>query len=185
MKKMILMAAFALSVGLANAQISWMARVGANVSGIENADSQMKLGWKVGAGADYSFSKLFSVRSMLYYSTKGSTQGSSTMGFFPDEALKLGYLEMPVLGSFHFALGKNTSLAANVGPYIAYRITKSPSDTPIDYKKFDAGIDCGLDFGIKKFVIGVEAQYGIATLAKTAGDNLHNITYALTFGYKF
>lgn len=185
MKKMILMATLILLVATANAQLSWTVRVGANVSGIENSDSQMKLGWKVGAGADYSFSKLFSLRPMLCYSTKGSTYGSNTMGFSPDEVLKLGYLEMPVLASFHFLLGKTTSLAANAGPYFASRITKSPSGTTIDYKKFDAGLQCGLDFSIKKFIIGAEAQYGLTSLAKTTSGNLHNINYSLVFGYKF
>lgn len=185
MKKMIFVAALMLSVGVANAQLSWTARVGANVSGIENADSQMKLGWKVGAGVDYALSNLFSVRSMLYYSARGSSEGSSTMGFFPDKVLKLGYIELPVLGSFHFPLGKNTSLVANAGPYFAYRITKSPAQTAIDYKKMDVGINAGLDFDIKKFVIGVEAQYGMANLARTAAGNLHNINYSLVFGYKF
>lgn len=185
MKKMILMAVLILSVGAANAQMSWTARVGANVSGIENSDSNMKLGWKIGAGFDYAFTKLFSVRPMLYYTTKGSTNGKSTMGFSPDETLKFGYLEIPVLASFHFPLGKNTALVANAGPYFAYRINQSPKHSAIDYKKFDTGINCGLDFEIKKYVIGVEAAYGFTALAKTTAGNLHNINYSLCFGYKF
>lgn len=88
MKKMILMVALVLSVAKANAQLSWTAGMGTNVSNVENANSQMKLGWKVGAGADYSFSKLFSMRSILYYSAKGSSsEGSNTI----DYSLVFGY----------------------------------------------------------------------------------------------
>lgn len=185
MKKIILMASFVLSIVAVNAQLSWTVRAGANVSGIENSDSQMKIGWKIGAGMDYSFSKLFSLRPMLYYTTKGCTYGKSTMGFSPDQTLKLNYLEMPILGSFHFSLGQNTSLTANAGPYLGYRISRTPSHTELKYNNFDMGANAGLDFIIKKIVIGAEAQYGFVNLAKTNTRDLHNINYSLTLGYKF
>lgn len=184
MKKVILVAILLLSTVAASAQLSFTARAGVNVSGIENADSQMKIGWKAGAGVDYAFSKLFSVRPMLYYTTKGCSYGDNSLGFSADEVFKLNYLELPLLASFHFGLGKDMSLVASVGPYLAYRVNKVPS-TEFDYKKLDTGGCVGLDFVYKKIVIGVEGQYGTSTLAKTMDGSLHNINYSLVLGYNF
>lgn len=185
MKKFFLMTILLLSTVAVSAQLSFAARAGVNVSGIENTDSQMKMGWKVGAGADYAFSSLFSVRPMLYYTTKGCSYGKNNLGFSPDKVYKLNYLELPVLASFHFGLGTDISLVANVGPYVGYRISKSPSLLGLDYKKLDTGGCAGLDFVWKRYVVGIEAQYGLSTLAKTSDGNLHNINYSLTLGYNF
>lgn len=185
MKKVILMVILSLSSIVASAQISFTARAGANVSGIENSDAQMKIGWKVGAGIDYAFNKWFSVRPMLYYSAKGYTHGKNNLGFSADEVYNLNYLELPLLASFHFGLGTNSSLVANAGPYIGYCISKSSSLSTSGYKKIDAGGCAGLDFIYKQYVIGIEAQYGTSTLAKTVNGNLHNINYSLVLGYKF
>lgn len=182
MKRIIFIALLLLSVTAANAQLSWTTRAGVNLSGIENSDAALKFGWKAGAGLDYSFSKLFSLRPMLYYSTKGSATGKT---FSPDETLRLGYLELPVLASFHFDLGQNLFLVANAGPYFGYRISKSPSQTELKYGKFDAGANAGLDFVNHHFVIGIEAQYGFSKLAAAPSGKLHNINYSLVFGYNF
>lgn len=185
MKKAILMVVFTLSFITANAQLSFTARAGANVSGIENSDSKMKIGWKVGAGTDYSFSKLFSLRPMLYFTSKGCSYGKNNLGFSPDKVTLLNYMELPLLASFHFGLGSDISLVASAGPYIGYWINKSPLQTEFNYKKIDSGGNVELDFIWKKIVIGVQAQYGISTLSKTPNGNLHNINYSLVLGYNF
>lgn len=191
MKKLIFVAVLALSAFAAHAQdkkISWNIRAGANVSGIENADSQMKLGWKIGAGFDYAFGERFSLRPMLYYSTKGCTYGENTMGFSPDETLRLNYLEIPVYASYHIGLGQEKSLVVNTGPYMAYLLshTSSPAMEKLDLKRVDMGIGAGLDFHVRRMVVGVEAQYGISNLAKaTDGAAMHNINYSLVLGYRF
>lgn len=185
MKKVILMAILSLSTMAASAQLSFTARAGANVSGVENSNAQMKIGWKAGVGMDYAFNKWFSVRPMLYYSAKGYTHGKNSLGFSADEVYKLNYLELPLLASFHLGLGTNTSLVANAGPYISYCISKSSSLSAAGYKNFDAGGCVGLDFIYKRYVVGIEAQYGTSALAKTANSNLHNTNYSLVLGYKF
>lgn len=185
MKKVIFMTILLLSTVAASAQLSFTTRAGVNVSGVENSDSQMKIGWKVGAGVDYAFSKLFSVRPMLYYSAKGYSYGKNNLGFSADEVFKLNYLELPILASFHFGLGTNISLVANVGPYIGYRLNKAPSKPALDYKKIDTGGCAGLDFVYKKYLIGIEAQYGTSNLAKATNGNLHNINYSIVLGYNF
>lgn len=182
MKKILLATALLLSAAAANAQVSWTVRAGANLSGIENNRSDMKFGWKAGAGMDYSFSKLFSLRPMLYYSTKGCSYGKA---FSPDATLRLGYLELPMMASFHFDLGKNTSLATNIGPYAAYRVAGKSLPSDVKFNKFDAGAGIGIDFINHGFVIGIEAQYGFTKLAATPAGNLHNVNYSLSVGYNF
>lgn len=184
MKKVILVAILLLSTVAVSAQLSFTVRAGANVSGIENADSQMKIGWKAGAGVDYAFSNLFSVRPMLYFTTKGCSYGDNNLGFSADKVFNLNYLELPLLASFHFGLRKDMSLVASIGPYLAYRVNKTPSTETI-YKKIDTGGCVGLDLIYKKIVIGVEGQYGTSSLAKTVDGSLHNINYSLVLGYNF
>jgi opacity protein-like surface antigen len=159
-------------------------RAGVNVSGIENSEAKMKLGLRVGAGVDYAINGLFSVQPMIYYSSKGISEGGNNLGVNSKESLKLDYLELPVLGSFHFKLSNKCSLAAKAGPYVGYLLNQSPSGTTTKYEKFDFGINAGLDVNINKFVIGAEAQYGFADVSSNI-DKLHNINYALMVGYRF
>lgn len=80
---------FAMLVSLgtmAHAQFSWNVRVGANLSGIENADVNQKLGLKVGGGTEFSLSKLFSLRSTLYYTAKGASLDGAKFDVCPGRA---------------------------------------------------------------------------------------------------
>jgi opacity protein-like surface antigen len=183
MKKLFFAVVFMMTALASNAQIQWDVRVGTNVSGIENSEAKMKLGLKAGVGIDYAFSDAFSVRPMLFYSSKGVTEGKSNLGFFPDKTMSLGYIELPVLASYHFRLTDNFSLVANAGPYAAYLVSKK-NTADVKYNTFDAGVNAGLDFVFRRVVLGVEAEYGLSSLSSNVAK-LHNINYSLMLGYKF
>jgi hypothetical protein len=183
MKKLLFVAVFAMTVLVANAQVRWDVRVGANVSGIENSDAKMKLGLKAGVGVEFALSEAFSFRPMLFYSSKGVTEGKSNLGFFPDKTLALNYIELPVLVSYRFRITDGFSLAANAGPYVACLVGKKNTGD-VKYNNFDTGVNAGLDFVFNRFLVGVEAEYGFSSLASNV-DKLHNINYSLMVGYKF
>ena len=184
MKKIFFAVTFIVTTLVSNAQVSLDVRVGANVSGVENSDTQMKLGLKAGAGIDYSFTEAFSVRPMLYYTSKGFTTGKNNLGFYPDKTISLDYIQLPVLASYHFKITDNFVLTANAGPYAAYLINTKNTDAATKLDKFDMGVNGGIDFVIRRFVVGIDAEYGFSSLSKDV-DTLHNINYSLTIGYKF
>ena len=184
MKKIFFTVTLIMTALVSNAQISFDVRVGANVSGIENSDAKMKLGLKAGAGIDYAFTEAFSLRPMLYYTSKGVSEGKSNLGFFPDKTTSLDYIQLPVLAAYHFKITDGFSLVANAGPYAAYLINEKNTDDAVKFNKFDAGVNAGLDFVFRRFVVGVEAEYGLSSLSSNV-SKLHNINYSLMIGYKF
>lgn len=185
MKKVILMTALVFCATMAHAQLSWNVKVGANLSGIENSDANLKLGLKVGGGGEFAFSELFSLRSSLYYTTKGASLDGAKFGVFPDDAIKLNYLQLlPVSPTFRFRVTDAFALAVGAGPYVACRLNRAPEGISGKVKTFDAGVNAGLDFEIRRFVIGIEAEYGLVRLSEKA-NKFHNINYSLMFGYRF
>jgi len=58
------------------------------------------------------------------------------------------------------------------------------TDDALKFNKFDAGINAGLDFVFQRFLLGVEAKYGLSSLSSNV-NKLHNINYSLIIGYKF
>jgi len=184
MEKFFLAVAFTMTALALNAQISFDVRVGANVSGIENSDAKMKLGFKAGAGIDYTLTEAFSLRPMVYYTSKGVSEGKNNLGFFPDKTTALNYIQLPLLASYHFKVMDSFSLVVNVGPYAAYLINEKNADDALKFNKFDAGVNAGLDFVIRRFVVGIEAEYGFSSLSSSV-SKLHNINYSLMIGYKF
>jgi len=155
MKKIFFAVTFIITALVSNAQVSFDVRAGANVSGIENSNTQMKWGLKVGAGIEYSFTEAFSVRPMVYYTSKGSTEGKNNLGFSPDKIMPLDYIQLPVLASYRFKITDSFSLSVNAGPYAAYLINKKNTEADLKYNKFDAGINSGIDFVFQRFVVGV------------------------------
>ena len=183
MKKIFFVVTLMLTALVSRAQITFDVRVGANVSGIENSDTQMKWGLKAGAGIDCSVAKAFSVRPMVFYTSKGSTVGKNNLGFSPDKTMSLDYIQLPVFASYHFKITNGFMLTANAGPYAAYLINKK-STGAVKYNKFDAGITAGIDFVFNHFVVGIDAEYGLSSLSSDV-DKLHNINYSLAIGFKF
>lgn len=178
----ILLAVFMASVSYA--QLSWDARVGVNLSGVSEGNMTMKFGLKGGVGAEFGFSDLFALRSGLFFSMKGVSDAKNPFDLSPDNTFRLNYMEIPMLASFRFPVCDKFSMAFNAGPSLGYRVSKK-KDWMGELKSFDVGIDAGIDFILnKKFVIGVEGQYGLSQIVKGNND-LHNINYSLLFGYKF
>ena len=55
-----------------------------------------------------------------------------------------------------------------------------------DAKRFDIGIDAGIDFEYHRFVIGLEYEKGFSSFAASGSDSdIYNQAAYLTVGYKF
>ena len=165
------------------AQVSFDARVGANLSGISESGLTMKFGAKAGLGIDYRLSELLALKSGLFFSMKGATDAHTPFDFFPENKKELNYLEIPVLASIRFQFAPKFGIAINAGPSIWYRVSKKPEGL-IEMNPVDIGANAGLDFVFnKKVVIGIESQYGLSELTKESKQ--HIINYSLMFGYRF
>ena len=59
----------------------------------------------------------------------------------------------------------------------------APTGAAYDIRKGEIRASLGIDFTTNHFIFGPEVQYGLNTATKPGTG--HNITYALTFGYRF
>lgn len=185
MKKVILLMTMVLLCTLGFGQVSWDAHVGGNLSNFSKGDLQMKWGMKVGVGASHSFCELFALRSGLYFSMKGASVSDKKFGFNPDKTFKLSYLELlPVLAAFRLPVSSRFAFVLSGGPYLAYQVNKRLILGAEKVRRFDSGVQAGLDFEFGKYLVGVEAQYGLSRLYGASGAP-HNVNYSLTCGYRF
>lgn len=181
MKKRLILTAFLLFAAVAaNAQLRWDVRLGANVSQFSEGNAGLKLGVKAGVTAEYGFSKLFALRPGVYFSMKGSSDTTDFASDFPTST-NISYIEVPVLVSFRLPITQGFGLAFNAGPYMAFRV----NDSVAGAERFDVGAEAGVDFVFGRFVFGPSAQYGLTKVFTAGSDDMHNVCYSLTFGYKF
>lgn len=165
------------------AQVSFDARAGGNLSGISDGGFTMKFGAKAGLGVDYMLSELLALKSGLFLTMKGASDGDTPFDFFAENIKELNYLEIPVLTSIRFQLAPAFGIEFKAGPSFMYLVSKKPEGLA-EMNSIDVGANAGLDFVFnKKVVLGVESQYGLSELTKDSKQHL--INYSLMLGYKF
>ncbi len=190
MKKFIVTAMLALAmVAGANAQFKLGPTVGlnmANLSGDIDGNS-MKMGFKIGAAAEYSFNEMWSIAPELAYSSKGTQY--DILG----ETLKmnLNYLELPINAQFRAPLADDFNFLAFAGPYLAYGLSVG-GDFDAEFGSDDDQInpfDFGLNFGIgaeyKNFFLKAQYQLGLSNLHNAGDDSLKNTNIGISLGYMF
>ena len=201
MKKSFILMFFALIATVSYAQqqipseLIWSVKGGMNISNwSQGGDTKAKIGYKIGGGAEWVFTNLWSVQSGLYLSSKGTKVDSDLLEVKVNEV----YLEMPMMGAARFYLSDNTNLVLSAGPYIAYGIAGKTEATVRgastdkvntfgDYgvKRFDLGIGVGVTAEINRLLVGLEGQYGFIKRLNFEGDSPKNMNLSITVGYKF
>lgn len=172
-------------------------------------DSKMKLGYNIGATAEFSLSKIFSFETALFLSSKGYKNSAVTSWI--DKPMKVDtemsflYLDIPLTAKAAFDLG-SAKIYGILGPYIGIGLSgNSKSEATYDgetktsevdvewgdsrdeVKRLDYGLTIGAGVEINSFDIGI--SYGLG-LANTANDNNNGIiakhrVLGLSVGYKF
>ncbi|NDV83589.1 porin family protein [Bacteroides sp. 51] len=201
MKKSFILMFFALIATVSYAQqqipseLIWSVKGGMNISNwSQGGDTKAKIGYKIGGGAEWVFTNLWSVQSGLYLSSRGTKVDSDLIEIKVNEV----YLEMPMMGAARFYISDNTNLVLSAGPYIAYGIagkTKATvrgaasdkENTFGDYgvKRFDLGLGVGVTAEINRLLIGLEGQYGLIKRLDFDGDSPKNMNLSIMVGYKF
>lgn len=166
----------------ASAQLRTSVRAGVTATTFGN--QEIKLGMRGGASVEYQFTTLWGIRSGLFYTMKGATTSKDVLCYNPQLTTKLSYLDIPVEAQMSLGLSAKTSLTLHTGPYFAYMVHSSvPKSADYTIRRMEVGAGFGIDFAIGHFIIAPEVQYGFTKVA-TPGSS-HNISYALTLGYRF
>lgn len=180
--KFLFIAAMLLPAFAATAQFNTSIRVGATATTLKG--QEIKLGMRTGASVEYQFSTIWGIRSGLFYTMKGATTSKDVLCYNPQKTIKLSYLDIPFEAQVSFNLSHKTRLALHCGPYLAYMVHSSiPKNMPDKLKRMEVGAGFGVDLGIGHFVVTPEIQYGLTKV--TTPDSKHNISYAVTLGYRF
>lgn len=187
MKKLFVLA-FAMAMTLtASAQITWNAKLGGGMSmcvGDDVVDFKGKFVGKAGVGLEKPITANFSLMPSLEFAMKGTAfKGIS------DDTYSLNYIQIPVLGAYRLNLSDGWNFVLKAGPYFAYGISGKYGDydpfKDFNTKRFDAGVDVGVDFEYHRYVFGMEYERGFVSFNKDSSFDIFNQALYATVGYKF
>ena len=210
MKKLFILA-FAMTMAMtASAQITWNAKLGGGLAfcaGMnDEGDTKAKFVGKVGVGIEAPLTANFSLMPSLEFAMKGTKwsikEYISGYSVDVDETYSPMYLQIPILGAYRLNLNDDWNMTLKIGPYFAYGISgkvEAEASTSgvtasgdvdlfsdLDAKRFDAGVDVGIDFEYHRFVVGLEFERGFVSFAPDDEDiNVYNQALYVTVGYKF
>lgn len=195
MKKIFLSLAAVLAIGtVAHAQqeVKFGPKAGvnfSNLSGLDNTD--MKVGFHVGAVAEIKFNDKFSVQPELVYSSQG-TKWSSDLPLVGKVETKINqdYINVPIMAKYYIVDGFSVEAGPQVGFLVKSEI--KAGDEKQDSKDAFKSVDFGLNFGLAyDLPMGafVNARYnlGLADIRENTdgGDAIKNSVIQVGVGYKF
>lgn len=210
MKKLIVTICLAIITLTASAQcpISFHAKAGIGTSFFykQNENSDTKIAYKAGVGAEYALSKTWVVQSALEFVSIGSHIKEYNIGSAKMNEL---YLQIPIMMAARLHLGNDYHASISAGPYFAvgvggktsgeryeyssssglgtkdYRFKLDTFGNMIDGKmgnnRFDAGIALGITFEYRRVIIGAEAQVGLVTANKQLNQMINSNGYGEDF----
>lgn len=192
MKKLFSLVSVALFAITASAQITWNAKGGVGLATCYGDAEGIKSHFvgKIGAGIEKPFAKNWSVMPSLEIAWKGAEEKIKDIDI--DATLDMFYLQVPVVAAYRINMNDSWNITLKAGPYFAYGISgdykqKGCESVDIfdskkaDAKRFDAGLDVGVDFEYHRFVFGAEYELGLIEWA----EGLKNAAAYVTVGYKF
>lgn len=192
MKKVFLVVCLAMFSIASFAQIGgWNVKSGLNISTItKEANSDAKVGFKIGGGMEYAFCESFAVQPSIFLSTKGAKLQDAVY----DVTMNAVYLEMPILAVYKMNLSERAKLLINAGPYFANgiggKITSADSDKELDtfgengqIRRLDIGAQVGLGAEFGHILVGFDAQFGLVKFSDKFDSKNQNFSFVV--GYKF
>ena len=189
----------------AKAQVTWNLKGGVGFASCISNDvdnSKMKFVAKFGGGLETPITQSLSFMPSLEVAWKG---GKYEMPG-GDATLNLIYLQIPAVLAYRVNVNDRLNMTIKAGPYAAFAVSGKMKQDYVfagksyDYnvdifdedetgiteaaKRFDVGLDVGLDFELHRFVLGLEYELGFLSFAPNDTD-LKNQAFYLTIGYKF
>lgn len=198
MKKVFLSLFAVAAIGLsANAQqvVKFGPKAGVNISNLSGeADTDMKVGFHVGAFAEIFFTDQFALQPELLYSTQGA-KGEIMSGtpLAADFEAKYDFINIPIMAKYYFTEG----LAIEAGPYVGF-LMKAEHEISGDSSAFsgdvkdemntvDFGLGIGASYSLDNgFFAGARYNLGLSDIPKeNDGDAIKNSVIQISVGYKF
>ena len=166
---------------------------GMNVSNITDMEMDSRIGFHVGAKAEYNITDNLYGNAALLFSQKGNKKEEGSI----EATSNPGYLELPIHIGYRFKMGDKVSIFGETGPYFAYGICGKDKfggpgldeDTKFfDYdnaNKFDFGwgVKAGVEYA--KFQISLGYEYGITKVFDADDFKPHNSNFMVSVAYMF
>lgn len=167
---------------------------GMNVSNITDMkDFDSRIGFHVGAKAEYNLSENLYGNAGVIFSQKGNKLSEGDY----EETNTPGYIEVPINFGYRYKISDGVSVFGETGPYLAFGIcgkAKQEEDGE-EYKadffdndeasKFDFGWGVKVGVEASKFQISVGYEYGITKVFDVKGSSPHNSNLMVSVGYMF
>lgn len=191
MKKIIFCGLFI--IGLSNLQAQEFFNLGAK-AGVNFAslvgdveDAKMRTSFHIGLVAEIPLSESFYFGPEVLYSSQGSKFSDEGM----DGAIKLDYVQIPLMARYYVSEGFNMEAGPQIGFLTSSEI--EVEDVGVDAKDFMSGFDYGLNFGLGyKLPAGIFLQgrynLGLANVFDSdefEDDEGKNSVIQLSVGYMF
>lgn len=166
---------------------------GMNVSNITDMEMDSRIGFHVGAKAEYNITDNLYGNAALLFSQKGNKN--------EEDGKKLtqnpGYLELPIHIGYRFKMGDKVSIFGEIGPYFAYGIcgkskveflgleedVKFFDDDDVNKFDFGWGVKAGVEYA--KFQISLGYEHGITEVFDYTGLDSHNSNFMVSVAYMF
>lgn len=172
------------------------------MANITNSEADLKVGYTLGVGMDYSFNDMWSFQSGLNFTSKGCKASEAGV----DLKMNPVYLDIPLLAALKINITEGNRFLINLGPYVGFglggKMTVEQGGAEIGtklFKKVDGAQEAvmnrcavGLQYGIgfeldNHYLINLTGQYGFTNMVKEsfADESNKNLAFLLTVGYRF
>lgn len=169
MKKILLVALFAVMAIGASAQNGFRVWYGLNIAGsdADGVKSELK---PLNIGVDYTaaINETFDWAAGLSYQTKGSKEWDP------------GYIQLEGNGSWNFVKNDDVKVGIFTGPYVGFLVAKDDAE---DTKSIDFGWQGGVQGYYKKVSLKIGYGYGFLDVSKAGDSKPYQIFFRL--GYTF
>ena len=182
MKRFLSLVCVSMLVIAASAQITWNAKGGLGLATCYGDAEGLKSHFvgKAGVGIEKPINANWSLMPSLELAIKGVEEDYEGDTF----SYNFYYLQIPVMAAYRINISEQWNTTLKVGPYFAYQIGNDV-DGGDDIKKFDAGLDVGVDFEHGRFVCGGEIEWGLTPLVEFGNQSIKNLAFYVTVGWKF
>lgn len=154
MKKLLMVALFAIVAVGASAQKNWTIWWGGNVANITDADSEFKA-LNIGVSYTAPIADAFDWSAGVSYTTKGAK------GWDP------GFIQLEGNGAWNFVENEEAKVGIFTGPYLGFMVSNDEDAIrPFETNTVDFGWQGGLVAGWKFLSLKVGYEYGFCNLAK-------------------
>lgn len=187
MKKVILSLFALAAMGLsANAQqvVKFGPKAGVNIANLNGLeDTDMKVGFHVGAFAEIFFTDKFALQPELLYSAQGAKASEG------DVKTNLDFINIPIMAKYYVI----DNLAVEAGPYVGFLMKAELKgdggslDIKDEMNSVDFGLGLGASYSLDNgFFGGARYNFGFSDLPKdNEGDAVKNGVIQISVGYKF